>query len=460
MIWYIIPGPVSGDKSFMSASHYLLQTITNRSAGGIASGIERAIRDGELSTGDAIPTVRNLAAALAVSPATVASAYRTLKTRGVIITDGRRGTRISNRLIHHQFVRPPIPDGVKNLCDGNPDRRLLPDMSPVLGRIDATALLYGEPTEDQNLVNIVKKDMKRDGVRVGEICVTQGALDGIERVLAEHLRPGDAVIVEDPGFGNTFDLVTVRGLRLTPAQVDAEGMIPDALERAIAGGAKALIVVPRSQNPTGACITESRAKALRQILTQNPELLLIEDDHANLITDAPLNCLHHAGVRNWVHIRSFSKGLNPDLRLAVMTGDAETINRVRSRLLVGGRWVSHVLQRIAAAMLADQSVNDALQRAAATYGVRRSALVKALEGEGIPVASSSGYNVWIPVREETPTVQQLLTTGWAVSSGERFRIQSAPAIRVTTATLEPEDAKRLASDIAAITTMSAGTPYA
>ena len=61
-------------------------------------------------------------------------------------------------------------------------------------------------------------------------------------------------------------------------------------------------------------------------------------------------------------------------------------------------------------------------------------------------------NVWIPVAEESTTVQALLHAGWAVKAGERYRIASPPAIRVTIAALEPREAVRFAADLARIVT--------
>lgn len=135
-------------------------------------------------------------------------------------------------------------------------------------------------------------------------------------------------MVEDPGWGSLLDLVPALGLRAVPVAVDDEGPLPDDVRKALAGGARALIVTDRAQNPTGAALTAGRAEALRAVLAGHPETLVIEDDHGHHIVDLPLHPL--AGVTHrWAFSRSAAKAYGPDLRLAVLTGDLLTLDRVR-----------------------------------------------------------------------------------------------------------------------------------
>src|ERR1700722_18057898 len=78
----------------LDLAQYQIEGSTARE---IASSVETAIREGALDTGEQLPTVRALARALGPSPATVTSAYRTLRGRGLVIADGRRGTRVAPR---------------------------------------------------------------------------------------------------------------------------------------------------------------------------------------------------------------------------------------------------------------------------------------------------------------------------------------------------------------------------
>jgi DNA-binding transcriptional MocR family regulator len=425
--------------------------ISGRTASAIAASVERAIHSGRAVGTDPLPTVRDLAGTLAVSPATVAAAYKLLRARGLVVGQGRQGTRIAAR------PQPPaapalqdLPPGTVDLASGNPDPALLPPLEPALRALGDESLLYGAETQLPELVAFVAAEFEADGIPARGITILGGELDAIERVLREHLQPGDRVAVEDPVFPAVVDLINASGLVPVPFAVDEEGPDPDAFEAALQARCAAVVVTPRAQNPTGAAITASRATELRRRLRKFPGVLLIEDDCAAPIAGAPAVTLRDSTRARWAIVRSTSKFLGPDLRLAVMTADDLTTGRVQGRQAVGTRWVSRILQRLALSLWSDPASGRRLARAADIYAQRREALLAALEARNIHAHGRSGLNVWIPVRDEARTVRGLAERGWAVAAGERFRIASAPAIRVTTATLTQPDAERFAADLTEI----------
>jgi DNA-binding transcriptional MocR family regulator len=246
-----------------------------------------------------------------------------------------------------------------------------------------------------------------------------------------------------------FDLLLALGLVPEPLPVDDLGILPDELEAALRGPLTALILTPRAQNPSGAAFDEIRAGELREVLAERPDVLVIEDDHAGPVAGAPARTVCRDGPDRWAVIRSFSKTLGPDLRLALMAGDPVTISRVEGRQQLGAGWVSHVLQALVVTLWRDPGVQRLIARAAAAYAGRREALVAALAAHGVPAHGRSGFNVWVPVADEQAALRRLLDAGWAGAAGERFRLRTGPALRLSIGRLRAEEAPAVAAALAA-----------
>ncbi|MFB8270561.1 aminotransferase class I/II-fold pyridoxal phosphate-dependent enzyme [Streptomyces sp. NPDC055955] len=428
--------------------------IEGRRAAEIAASVERAVGGGDLLPGQLLPPMRELAQHLGVNPNTVAAAYRTLRERGVIETAGRRGSRVRSKpaTTARELIRVDVPAGVRDVSNGNPDTGLLPPLAEAFAwaaaQGDKVPVLYGDGLLEPELARHTRVDFDRDGIPEGPVAVASGSLDAIERVLAAHLKPGDAVAVEDPGWGSLLDLVPALGLRLVPVGVDDDGPLADEVERALSAGARALVVTDRAQNPTGAAVTAPRARALRTVLAAHQDVLLIEDDHGHGIVDLPLYPLAGA-TRHWALVRSAAKAYGPDLRLAVLTGDAVTVDRVQGRQRLGPGWVSRILQRAVARLWTEGAVDT--RAVSASYGQRRDALIAALAERGIDAHGRSGLNVWVPVPDETGAVARLLHAGWAVAPGARFRMGAAPGVRITVSTLGADDIGPVADAVASAT---------
>jgi DNA-binding transcriptional MocR family regulator len=426
---------------------------TGRTAAEISGSVEAGIRHGRLVPGAALPPVRALADHLAVSPATVASAYRMLRDRGLIETAGRSGTRVRARppLRLRESLRLPPPPGAVNLSAGEPDPRMLPRVPAIGGA--PVGYVDGGPLPA--LLELARERLRP--VDATKATVTSGALDGIERTLAAHLRPGDRVAVEDPGWANLLDLVAALNLTAVPMPLDDDGPTEAGLRAALAAGVAALVVTTRAQNPTGAAVTSGRGTALRALLKNHPGVLVIEDDHAGELSPVPLHPLAGA-TDSWAFIRSVSKPYGPDLRLAVLAGDDATVARVAGRLRVGAGWVSTILQRAVLALWRDPDVPELIRAAADSYEQRREALLGALRARGIEAHGRTGINVWVPVADETVAVTQLRDAGYAVAPGALFRIGSAPGIRITVSPLSPPQIEPLADAVARAVTGIGVTP--
>ena len=145
--------------------------MTGDSAVKIASSVDTAIARGALASGSRLPAVRDAAEMLGVSPATVAAAYRSLQQRGVIVSDGRRGTRVRSAAPVSAPPPPPLASGIRDLASGNPDLELLPktfDQRP-----------YRDELNDPRLLEAARMQFEKDDVPADHLAVVSGALDGV-----------------------------------------------------------------------------------------------------------------------------------------------------------------------------------------------------------------------------------------------------------------------------------------
>ncbi len=428
--------------------------IAGTTAAEIADSV-RALRErGMLRPGDALPPVRELAGLLGVNRNTAVAAYRQLAQAGLVISKGRGGTLIAGAA--HVAQEGIAADTVlQDIGSGNPDPQLIPDPTAALAGIVGRPVLYGEPVIDPGLEQWAREwmlaDLPRDDLR---ITVTSGAVDAVERLLAQALMRDDAVALEDPCFLASIHTVRLGGYRAVPVPVDAEGMTVEGLQAALDAGVRAIISTPRAQNPTGVSLSPARAEALRAVLRPHPYVLIIEDDHFSMLSAHPYASLIGPEHRRYALLRSVSKFLGPDMCLALAATDPTTAERLAMRLNPGTTWVSHLLQRLAHAQLADADVRARIAEAAAHYAARNGAFVSALAERGIETASSDGLSLWVRLAVPARTAaERLMRRGWLVRTGDEFRIDEAsPAsdhLRLTVHDLSAADTARLLDDLEA-----------
>ncbi|MEV4437320.1 aminotransferase class I/II-fold pyridoxal phosphate-dependent enzyme [Streptomyces sp. NPDC049585] len=424
--------------------------ISGTTAKALSASIERAVTDGTLAPGAALPPVRRLAEDLGISPGTVATAYKELRRRGIVLTRGRGGTVVAPAPAVATRRPPRVPEGLRDLAGGHPDPAFLPDLLPPAPLTPGAGSHRAAPRLPL-LEEEVRAWLGQEGVPAEHVTFAHGALDLIGRLLSVELRPGDAVAMEDPGYHHLLDLVTALGLRTVAVEVDGEGMRPESLRAALRAGVRAVVCSPRAQNPYGGCLSAARRDALVGVLGEAPDVLVIENDHAGAIAAAPLHTLTAGGaLTRWAHVATVTKYLGTDLRWAAAACDPATLARHDGRLLLTSGWVSHLLQRTVLALMTDDVTRALVGRARQAYAERRRALTAELGRHGIPAHGASGMNVWVPVRDESAVVNGLRTYGWWVAAGTRFRIHSAPGVRITAAALPPADAARLARDFASV----------
>ncbi|QYF72962.1 PLP-dependent aminotransferase family protein [Cryobacterium sp. PAMC25264] len=434
-----------------------LDEIEQATPAGIAAALGRLISSGRLAPGERLPTVRDLAGLLGVSPATVSHAWQALSSAGLIVSRGRSGTFVREPSRHWlpartQTLAGHLSDARIDLSRGTPDPLLLPALGPALSRVSQRAMTpsYQALPVIPELLTVLTGSWPYPAEA---ITVVDGALDAISRSLELVARFGDRVIVEDPGFPPFFDLLDQMGIERLPVAVDAEGIVPDAFQAALALSPAAVILQPRAHNPTGASMSADRAAELARLLGASPRAahtVVIEDDHSGAISTSPDVSLGRWLPERVLHVRSYSKSHGPDLRIAALGGPAALVDRIVARRMLGPGWTSRMLQTILHELLTDGASMAQVNEARHVYFARQKALADALTGFGLPLARADGINAWVPVADERDAIVRLAASGIRVAGGIPFLASERPEsfIRVTAGAL-PDDVLPVARAIAA-----------
>ncbi|WP_374010388.1 aminotransferase class I/II-fold pyridoxal phosphate-dependent enzyme [Leifsonia sp. LS-T14] len=428
------------------------QTITGTTASEIAASVRALHERGALRTGDALPPVRELAAQLGVNRNTAVAAYRLLAQAGVVTARGRAGTVVAGlaAVAQEGYAAGSV---LRDIGTGNPDPGRIPDLTAALAGAVGRPVLYGEPVIDPALegraLAWISADLPERPVR---ITVTNGAVDAVERLLAQALSRDDAVALEDPCFLASIHTVRLGGYRAVPVPVDAEGMTVDGLRAALDDGVRAIICTPRAQNPTGATLSPTRAAELRAVLADHPYVLVIEDDHFSMLSQRPYETLIGQGHRRYALVRSVSKSLGPDMCLAVAATDPETAERLSLRLSPGTTWVSHILQRLVLAQLTDDAALGKVAAAGRHYAERNTAFAARLTERGLPTEAGDGLNLWVDLQVEAkPVADRLMRRGWLARTGDEFLLGEHPTpshhLRLTVHDLSEDETERLLDDL-------------
>jgi DNA-binding transcriptional MocR family regulator len=441
-----------------------LDDLTDRGPRGIAGAIARRIRQGELSPGDRLPTVRDVAAELGVSPATVSEAWQALRRAGLIESRGRAGSYVRSE--PRPWLSPRVQglvgyvEGLPlDLSRGTPDPALLPALAPAFARVRPTAdtNVYQETPVLPELRERLASTWPYDAE---VITVVNGTQDAVARTLEQVVGFGDRVAIESPGFPAFLDMLDVLGAEIVPLELDGDGVTVASLTAALKGKPAAVVLQPRAQNPTGVSMAPKRAEELaRAIRRTRSSVTVVEDDHSGAISAGPDVSLGTWLPDQVVHIRGFSKSHGPDLRIAALGGPASVLDRLVARRMLGAGWTSRMLQTILLDLLVEPRSVEAVEAARRTYAERQAAVCEALAGHGIRVDVPDGINLWLPVADERAALVQLTTAGIRAAGGSPFVAPGSPDhgdhVRVTTGLVETREASHVAAALAAAATAGA-----
>lgn len=332
--------------------------------------------------------------------------------------------------------------GVVDLGIGQPQDALLPvaEFERALheASVPAYQLQYGVEAGDGHLrVALADFLAPRYGVDIEAVdpermVVSGGNSQAIDWCCASLARPGDVVLVEDPTYFLAGAIFAGFGLRVVGLPVDGEGLLPDALDTALAEHRPAFVyTVPTYANPTGTTTSTARRRAIVDAVARHGSLLVADEVYHLLSFGAPPPPPYGAWLDSGVVVclGTFSKILAPGLRLGWVQAAPAVLDRLVARgQLVSGGGLNPFAAPVVTRLLEDGTAGAYLDRLRATYvarvGVMDAALCEAFpDGDVTWQVPDGGYFFWLrfPDQVDTAAVRPLaVARSAAFQPGPKF----------------------------------------
>jgi GntR family transcriptional regulator / MocR family aminotransferase len=351
--------------------------------------LREAIRSGRLAAGERLPSSRELARELGISRGLVLECYAQLGAEGYLTSRGGSATRVADAAQVPPAPAQPAPPPPRFAVDfrpGTPDLNSFPRrdwmwaMRDVLREAPADVFGYGDPRGSRRLREVLVAYLRRVRGTVADperIVICTGFAQGLNLVVRALARQGvGEMAFEDPGYAEQRDAARLAGLDVAPIPLDAGGIDVDALA---ATRARAVLLTPAHQSPTGVLLAPERRQALVEWAVERDATILEDDYDAEFRYDRePVGSLQGLSPDRVASLGTVSKSLAPALRLGWIVsppGLASAITEEKDRDDRG----SPVLEQLALAKLIESGRFDRhLRRMRAVYGERRSVLVESL----------------------------------------------------------------------------------
>ncbi|MFK0048967.1 PLP-dependent aminotransferase family protein [Streptomyces sp. NPDC090741] len=372
----------------------LLLVIDRDSGEPLRSQLELQLRDtirtGRLQLGERLPSSRELARTLGLSRGLVQDCYAQLQAEGYLVTRVGSATRVAAGAGVPPAPRPPVltpPSLVADFKWGVPDLSSFPVADWLwatreAARVMPTAALdYGDPRGSAVLREVVAGYLRRVRAAAADperIVICSGYAQGLGLALRALARTGiRTVAYEDPGSPATITSAAASaGLSAIPVPVDEHGIDVEALT---ATDARAVVVTPAHQWPTGVALAPERRLALIE-WARRRDAVIIEDDYdAEFRYDRePVGALQGLAADRVISIGTVSKSLAPALRIGWMLCPPALTEQITEHKRLNDRGSPTLDQLALARMIESGRFDRHLRRMRTAYAARRTTLVAAL----------------------------------------------------------------------------------
>ncbi|MEW6994465.1 PLP-dependent aminotransferase family protein [Colwelliaceae bacterium MEBiC 14330] len=403
----------------------------------IAQAFRDAIKNGQLTANETLPSARKLASQLAVNRHTVMAALAELVAQGWLESKERSAYRVVenlpiqtskvvNKVSHKQQafdwrfrkVQQPVDKASLqaslyryNFSGGQPDISKFPfaefksHFSQNCQRPKVDQLSYGDTRGDKALITEIAKYLRRvRSITDKELMICNGSQEALYMISQVLLQPGDKVAVEQLGYPPAWAAFKSSGAQLVAIKQDALGIIPGHLASVLAQGqVKLLYLTPLHQYPTTVSLDISRRMQIYQLAAQY-QVAIIEDDydhefHFDSQPNAPMASDDPVGLV--IYISTFSKLMFGSARIGYVVADEQLIAQLAAYKMLMNHKCNVLMQQTVAKWMQQGGFEAQLRRMTKLYHRRRDFIVAQLHAyqrQGLPIQfeiPAGGMAIWL-----------------------------------------------------------------
>lgn len=422
----------------------------------IADAIIRDISSGRLKGGEALPGTRHLAQLLKVNRNTVVDAIDVLLTEGWLVSKERRGTFVAGELPSFKDVNVPLPKTAspaalppKNLIqfdDGHPNSKIAPVAElarayrqifqrkarwQMMSYVDA----LGDIDFRKEIAQMLNHQRSMQ-VDEGNLCITRGSQMATYLIAQCLLKPGDYVMIENPGYKPAWSAFEKAGAKLLPVNVDKDGLSIDDVTSYLTtykGQIKAIFTTPHRQYPTTVTLSLHRRLDLVRLSNEHG-FKIIEDDYDNEFHfgHRPLHpvCAFR-GLQHYVYIGTLSKVVAPALRIGyLVTNDEDLLMKVKNLRKIIDVQGDTIMEQVILQLIKDGTIKRHIRKASVYYRSKRDytvSLVKKYLAEKVTLhIPEGGLALWLKPNKKVNwelISSQMMSQGVVIINPDTFSYQ-------------------------------------
>lgn len=332
-----------------------------------------------------------------------------------------------------------MPAGAIHLSGGFPDpdyfpREQIKEITAYVMDSEAdVALQYGNsagyPKLRAHIVDVANS--KNQNAKLENVMIVNGSTESFDLMCKVFVNPGDYIIIEEPSYSGAISSFKAHGCNMIPVPIDDDGVIPEAVEKALAEKkaegiqVKFMYILPNYQNPAGVSLTVERRKALLEIAKKYGVIIFEDDAYIEFRYEGEelptIKSMDDAGIV--VYTTTFSKTFAPGTRIGWIVADAEITRGLTLAKGVTSLMSSPLTQALAAEFSLRGDLKRHVDQSKALYKSRKDAMLAALEKympEGVTwTKPSGGYFLWVTVPADRIDGVEMLRQ--AVAAGVSYR---------------------------------------